>query len=556
MRKFLFMAATAALMLSSCSEDKEVGKSEENGGEIAFRSFIDKGSDTRATVTTESNILGFTVTGWWDKTDDGSAVITSPETNAGYLFNAFDITRREAGIGNWEYSPSLYWPKKGLVHFFAYSPASSIYVTQNKGLYEYAGQALEYTMPEPGREVSQEDFLLARTAPMNGGTVQLNFAHVLSRATFSAKKTNPGITYLIKSVELMNINKKGTIDLKDIPENGTFSYAQTASEPIVTLWSSNTKGDLGIDLGNSPVYVENDYKSILGTTNALMVMPQKTSYATNPSKTSTDFMIKVLYKAFIEVDDPGTYYAGSMGTDDDTYKTVYFPVHDDLRSITSSKEPFTFEIGRQYNFSLSFGAEAGGEIAFNVEVGKWDDEIDINLPLKNYWFEGLISESIAKAINSDYREYGVTQVQLDNCTSLTMDATTDADLKGLEYLTKTTELRLNMMSSTSKLTMLDTKVLPNLKKLTFGEQNDATIETVDISGGSLTQIHAGTYKDGTTYRNGSMKIGTLIVPNGLTLTQWKNSMTFTQSSGYGFSTIKVGEIMSGSSSLGKNVTLP
>ncbi|MDL2320292.1 fimbrillin family protein [Alistipes sp. OttesenSCG-928-B03] len=575
MRKLFLMAAAAVLTLGSCSNDKEVGDvdTKNKGGEIGFRTLIDKGTATRATVTTSENILGFTVTGWWDKTDDGTAKITAPTTNAGYLFNAYDITRREAGMDEWDYDPKLYWPAKGSgVDFYAYSPASSKNVT--KGIYNYAGAPIEYTVPDPGEDESQEDFMMALTKVAKdnkNGAVTLNFAHVLSRATFSAKKTNPNITYIIRSVELVNIKKTGTLDLDGDPEAGTpvpspipadgkFTYS-TSYTPTdqLTYWDSSTGAlsNIGIDLGDSPVYVENEFKSVLGPTNALMVMPQTTTYATDPKEDATGFMIKVSYKAFIDVNDPGTYYAGSKGDGLETYKTAYFAVKDPMRSTTANGNvPFTFEIGRQYNFYLTFGHEAGGPISFEVKVGEWNNDIP-NIELKNYWFEGLISANIAKGINSNYEKYGVTQAQLDACTDLIIaDVDTDADMKGLELVKNLTTLTVKMKLSTSKVSLIDTKPLEKLTKITLGGAIDATIETLDISSGTVTAMHAGANVNYNTY--GQTKISKLIVkPGYTTLQQWKDatSITSTSSNLTNKSSFLVGEIFSGDTPLGTKVTL-
>lgn len=393
---------TFVFTLGSCSNDRELDNAQTNSKEIGFRSFIDKGGETRATVTTKDNMLGFTVTGWWDRTGDdtnpgdiANALMNGDE----YLFNAYDITRRESNLSDWTYSPLRYWPAPevigGGVTFFAYSPASSQGVSA--GLYNYVGDPIRYTVPDPVFEnsgvkkaVDQEDFLLARTSPkdsggniITSGNVMLNFAHALSRVKFFARTTNTNLTYVIGGVEMLGLAKTGEIELADIPLDGKFTYNDILpSSSTVTLWTSQTdKGSIGLDMGKSPINLlggsDNSYHSLHGDINALMVLPQETDLG-DPTDPNPDpaggFLIKVLYKAYLNNPD-GTYFAGSK----DNYEPIYFKVTDKLRSINNTEVPFTFEIGRQYNFCLTFGSEAGDPITFDVKVGGWNDAPDINL---------------------------------------------------------------------------------------------------------------------------------------------------------------------------------
>lgn len=409
MRKLSLLAAMAAVFtLVSCSNDLELDASQTDAREIGFRSFIDKGSATRSTITDKENMLGFTVTGWWDRTGAGN--ISDALTNANeYMFNAFDISRRESSstIGDWTYTPVRYWPSDdiigGGVSFFAYSPAASKSVT--KGLHNYIGDAIGYTVPDPLELISsnpdvyrakeQEDFLLARTEAMDpktdGTIVKLNFIHALSRVKFYARTTNTNLTYVIGAVELVGVNKSGKIDidgnlptLKAIPTDGTFTYNDIDPNSIpVVFWTNQTDpGSIGLDMGKSPINLlgvgsDNKYHSLHGDVNALMVMPQKTTLGTidpNDPANNTGFLIKVSYKAYLNNPD-GTYFAGSK----DKYEDVFFRVTDKLRSKDGNEEPFTFEIGRQYNFCIEFGSEAGDDISFDVEVKNWDLPTDVDL---------------------------------------------------------------------------------------------------------------------------------------------------------------------------------
>ncbi|MDH6357861.1 fimbrillin family protein [Parabacteroides sp. PF5-9] len=397
MQKIIYKlaAVTIAIALGSCSSDLEFDNTQidnKNNKEIGFRSFIDKGNATRATITNGDNILGFTVTGWWDRTNAIGGISDAAADE--YLFNAFDITRREAAIGTaWDYSPKRYWPADdiigGGVSFFAYSPASSKNVSQ--GLYYYKGDKIEYTVPNPKKsdsdKVAQEDFLLARTDPMNAssGNVELNFYHALSRVKFFARTTNTNLTYVVGDVALVNVNMNGKIDMENIPTDASpFPYPSpvTPLTPPITYWTEHANLDsISLDLGESPINLlgvdpleTSKYHSLHGKSNALMVLPQTTdmgSIASNGDRSG--FWIKVSYKAYLN-NPNGTYFAGSK----DAYEDVYFQVIDEART-TDTTVPFTFEIGRQYNFYLEFGSEAGEEITFKVEVSDWKDVAGVDL---------------------------------------------------------------------------------------------------------------------------------------------------------------------------------
>lgn len=395
MKKIIYWLSTMAIAitLGSCSNDQELDNAQinNNKGEIGFRSFIDKGSGTRATVTTTSNIRGFTVTGWWDREGKGSLGISGAATAGDeYLFNAYDITHREIGINQWEYSPKRYWPSDdiigGGVSFFAYSPASSKNVAQ--GIYNYVGEPIRYTVPNNlGREEAQEDFLLARTGVLDAGRsddkVSLNFAHTLSRVRFFARTTNTNLTYIIGDVQLVGLAMSGSIDINKIPTDGTFTYkdSDSTSDPLVLWESEGGPEDIGIDIGDSPINLrggvnDNEYYSLQGESNALMVLPQTTELGAviiddeGAITGRNGFWIKVSYKAYLNNPNTGTYFAGNPTS----YEDVYFQVTDELRS-KSKIAPFSFEIGRSYNFYLKFGNEAGKDITFDVNVVGWNNVV-------------------------------------------------------------------------------------------------------------------------------------------------------------------------------------
>ncbi|MDL2230309.1 fimbrillin family protein [Alistipes sp. OttesenSCG-928-L06] len=413
MKKILLTAAISAMALSSCSNDLDVkSTSPENDKlEIGFRGTIDKGNNSRATVTNADNITGFTVTGWWDRESithlDNVSIpadadlfpgkTTAVETlEAGdYLFNSDDIMRREAGVDDWSYNPLRYWPTKGNgVYFFAYSPASSMNVgyetatpgTYAGGLKNFGGDYLRYEVPDPSETEPQEDFLLARTGRATTSPVTLNFIHALSRIKFFAKTTLPDITYVINGVELVNIRKRGDMDMDLVPTNGELSYP-SYNTAINLRWKNQTFGadkDVKVDISEAPAYLTAEYMSLTGVTGGLMVMPQTTAIKANATKSQilkTDsefdensFYVKVSYRAFDHPD--GFYYAGTKAEP----KVIYFRMKDPFHS-DSGDVGYSFEPGRQYNIRMVFGSDAGAEIKFAVDVSQWTDYPPLDVPL-------------------------------------------------------------------------------------------------------------------------------------------------------------------------------
>ncbi|MDL2320293.1 fimbrillin family protein [Alistipes sp. OttesenSCG-928-B03] len=509
MKTLYWLAAmTIVITMGSCSNDQELDttQTKNNGKEIGFRSFIDKGNATRATVTTGSNILGFTVTGWWDRkgTSTTAGDITKAETNGDeYIFNAFEINRRETGIDDWSYSPMRYWPSEeiigGGVTFFAYSPASSQNV--KVGLHNYTGDKIEYTVPNPKtqteiRVTPQEDFLLAKTGPkdendkvITDGTVALNFVHALSRAKFFARTTKPNLTYVIGGIEMIGLSMTGKIAFDDVVDaldtNGAFEYPAADKDPL-TIWGEHAdKGKLVLDMGDSPINLLNEFSSLHGESGALMVLPQVTNLAEDPTKWGktddedptpdddhTEFLIKVRYKAYLN-NPTGTYYAGG----DNWYENAYFLVIDEARSTKDKTVPFAFEIGRQYNFYFTFGSEVGEEITFNVGVANWDDTHNsIHIPqIDDY--KSVLSDDIIKAMGNP------TKISVGDVlakTTLTIgDGTTDVtqeSLKGLEYFEN---LKTLIFYKTDGNVSLDLTGFKKLEKVSFGVE--ANLAKIDIS---------------------------------------------------------------------------
>lgn len=479
MKKFFLLVATAALTLTSCSNDEVLSSPEkENTGEsIEFRPTMDNKSSSllRSAITDGDNILSFTVTGM--KQSDG-----------GYLFNGFGITRGEDSSNEWDYTPKRYWPVGDAVDFYAYSPSSSRNVTA--GITDYTtSKSIAYTVPQISKRDAQEDFLVARVTNHNEskGPVKLNFHHTLSRVMFFARTTQKNITYTIDSIELVNLHEKGTLNLSNslITESASLNYSSPVLPWVV---NTSTKVNYTVDMGESPIYLLNEYASVLGKTNAILVLPQQTTLGTTADGSDGNFYVKVAYKAF--VDD--IYYAGSK-----TQNAVkYFPVKG------ADGNAIAFEMGRQYNFFLEFGDEVGAPIQFQVGVSNWSNTPNTFLPeIADY--SGLISADL-KGLLSLPTSGTITKAQIEAApTTITLTSSTVPDLTGLEYL-PIQEFIVNITGTYPLLDVSKCSVLSRIEIENGGVQRiiaPNNIKSIITSGGDYGTAE---YTDGTIFKTGGL----------------------------------------------------
>lgn len=464
MKKLFLFASAIALVFASCSNDEDLGGSAGAGdGAIEFRTLMNKpSSNLRTAITDETSILSFTLTG----------IRKGGDYDGQYLFNGEGITRGEDG--KWNYNPKRYWPKGETVDFYAYSPSSSKNVTT--GITDYTStKSITYTVPQISSKDAQEDFLVARTTGQDGGTngiepVVLNFHHALSRVMFFARTTQENVTYTIDKVELVNLNETGTLKLSDtkISESGSLDYTSTL-QPWV---STGNKVSYTVDRGESPAYLLNEYASVLGQTNAVMVLPQATTKYDGDGKTvpgTGKFAVKVSYKAFAG----GIYYAGTATKSAEKYFAVNDP--------SDVSKAITFEMGRQYNFYLEFGDEVGKEIDFSVRVSNWTENAPGYLPELNDYRSVISADLLAAAGLTG----AVTKANLLSITSLKVSGS-GKDFTGLEYFENITKLTVEDATGGS-----DLDASKNAKLNTVEFYNTINLGTVNLSNTALTTLKFG-----------------------------------------------------------------
>lgn len=216
MKKILFLAATAAIALSSCSSDEILEKNgpQENEKQtpVSFSGYVARG--TRATTLTINDNLktgGFGVYAYDQGTDKVEVY-----TNSYITPNFFDNQKvaYNTATSEWEYAPVKYWPNTegAKVSFYAYAPyiaglnAGNDTPPANPELIlkgENNGPALKYSMPTDltqGIDLCYGVLDGTTKAPVNrlrpsiNDKISIVFKHALARYSFNVQVFNDMLT--------------------------------------------------------------------------------------------------------------------------------------------------------------------------------------------------------------------------------------------------------------------------------------------------------------------------------------------------------------------------
>lgn len=231
MKKSFFLAAAAALAMTSCSNDEMTDIN--NGNTIGFRA----ATQTRATETTTANLENFFVTAF-----KGTAT----------YFNAVEFTKEGSAFTS---DPAYYWPgDNSELSFFAYSPKAE----DLGGTLNIASSGITLSNFSPASEISdQVDFITATTTGKkseNEAGVELAFAHQLSQIEIKAKNTNDAYVYKVVGVRIGQPISNGTFEVNE------WKYGTT---------KSNYKANcMEVTLGSDAV-------SLMGEGGNAMLIPQQ-----------------------------------------------------------------------------------------------------------------------------------------------------------------------------------------------------------------------------------------------------------------------------------------
>lgn len=214
MKKSLFIAAAAAMALSSCSKN-EITPDMSEGNAIGFGVYT--GQATKGTVVDSETLgasadaggKGFGVLAYYHSSDDANVAVWADTDKPNFMYNQQvkgDGTGAAAAL-NWTYSPIKYWPNdtKDRISFFAYAPweeqsgsqAAVLSANTKEGIptitYTIAdlpGNMIDFTVAKPLYEKAKPDNSSSFTS--NDSKINLNFTHVLTRLNFFAWTSNEG----------------------------------------------------------------------------------------------------------------------------------------------------------------------------------------------------------------------------------------------------------------------------------------------------------------------------------------------------------------------------
>jgi len=213
--KKILLAVTAALAITSCSQNEEFENVGQNA-EISFGTIVR--NSTRANILTTDNMQTFTVSGY--QTDAEMAEGTKLTTG---FIDELKVEKKDA---KWVYEgDTFYWPYSGKVQFFGTSPAQSLNIN-------VAGYpTFDYTIKDVS---AQEDLVAANliNKDKTSGELILPFQHLLTQVNFSIKGDTPGFTYTVTSIVLTDLQDKATFKFDGTNAVGAWQGATTSSANI------------------------------------------------------------------------------------------------------------------------------------------------------------------------------------------------------------------------------------------------------------------------------------------------------------------------------------
>ena len=233
MKKYLFIAATAAAVLASCTKTETIEVSD-----AKFIGFDNAwiGNPTKAVEqVTAANIAEFKVYGGYDGTQEFNGETVAPNAN-----------------GEWTYSPLVPWTNNQTYNFYAYS---GVDVTPT---YNYTN-GLTFTDVTVNASTNQTDFVYDEATGINSGAagtvrdkVQFAFGHLFSMIQFTIKSGfHEDVVLQISDLKLYGLNSTAEF-------NGATADDWTAAEEQLTESNGITFADGTAQAATEPVdYTDN-----------------------------------------------------------------------------------------------------------------------------------------------------------------------------------------------------------------------------------------------------------------------------------------------------------
>lgn len=342
MKKILFIAASAMLVLASCTNDESAPEQIE----IGFNALTKKNAQAKSIITggTFDTDSTFRVWGFADQDADPTVALDvditgTSEPNFMYTTKTTGSTKLD-GVeisyvgtspnGSWKNaSHSFYWPLTGKVGFYALYPADQALTSLTWGdgmkINNYTITSsnssgpgavdLMYTYGEGSRTTAKQDMV---------------FKHALSQVLFKFRTdlNDANVTITVKSVKLNNVDLIGN-----------FTFLKSAT--LLGSWGSNTDQTFPFDYKISDLVV--NYAATIATAQtygaSTLMIPQAITATQNAS---VEFVV------------------AQNGSDPITYT---LPI---ALTCTGNK----WDLANQYVYTVTFKMH---EILFNPSITEWSD---------------------------------------------------------------------------------------------------------------------------------------------------------------------------------------
>lgn len=218
--KKILLAVTAALAITSCSQNEEF----ENAGQnavINFESIVSNATRATEMKLQELKDQGFHVYAY----NTGDAVVGTGTLDKSIIENA--LVSWDSGTSKWT-SATYYWPSKGNIQFFAYSSSKLLTLTATDT--DKYPTLVDYQIADAAS--GQEDLLTAKVTDQtkNASSVNFTFSHVLTQIQFAIKSKNTdNLTYTVSEIKIEGVSNKGTYKYIDntwtsLDGSATYTY--------------------------------------------------------------------------------------------------------------------------------------------------------------------------------------------------------------------------------------------------------------------------------------------------------------------------------------------
>ncbi|MDR0995321.1 MAG: fimbrillin family protein, partial [Tannerella sp.] len=361
---YVFAAiALIEMALAACTDTQDI-VAERNPqetvpaeGSIVFRALP---AQTRTTDIDANNLSSFRI-GILEEGD-------TPTVDSLFTYaSPFNVVKNNSA---WNYAPPVYWPEDEgkKLSFYAYAPAGSVnldYFASKPAAEGTDSAIISYTVPTNSIGTKKaEDFLIAKKSQTEaeGRTVQLDFLHALSMARFAAENQSSSLSFVINSIELLNLYNQGRLDLSPVSDTADV-YWTPAGRNEQTYMPALPPGGLSLAPGSG----------LTGLTSAnedLPVLPQVVALQDNGR--AFDLSQPALRVVYSTVSSDGKTVA-----DHDTALFSFpgtFPKGQTRGkpSYPQTDGQFVFQMGRRYTFNFAF--TPGEQILFDLgNVPGWDD---------------------------------------------------------------------------------------------------------------------------------------------------------------------------------------